>query len=164
MLDASLSTAQAGVLAGPVILQVESVVQAPSAASGGCVGAARTQLALVCRPVCAAPTRTHRAAATGHTNRCSLPAPRARAIAACGACSSCSNVAVRLTDGHVTLTGVEHEAFTDGAGVSLRTPPGAKVGLVAVPVHAGRLLLTPDNCTVLGACVRSGVGAVADRS
>ena len=58
---------------------------------------------------------------------------------------------MRLTDGHVTLSGIEHERFPPDAGLDAATPPGTKVGLVAVPVRAGHLLLTPDNCSVLGA-------------
>lgn len=69
-----------------------------------------------------------------------------------------------LTDGLVSVEGVEVAPFTppaasadeDGAGCGLHphTPPGTKVGLVGVPLRRGRLLLTPDNCTVLGECSR----------
>jgi len=47
---------------------------------------------------------------------------------------------------------VERDARVGGEAFVLDAPPGFKVGLVAVPVRAGCLLLTPENCTVLGAC------------
>ena len=141
VLDVSLLTSQAGVLAGPVILQVESVARAPSAAAGGCVVAAAP---------CVRPPRPACALAPRHAQ---LTAPCAPSPSVSARCSH-SNATVRLTDGHVALTGVEHDALSDGGSLQ----PGVKVGLVAVPVRAGCLLLSPDNCTVLGACVEVAGG------
>jgi hypothetical protein len=69
-------------------------------------------------------------------------------------------VLVTLTDGVVSVEGVEVSPFAPPAPGALpdegalhpHTPPGTKVGLLGVPLRRGRLLLTPDNCTVLGEC------------
>lgn len=54
---------------------------------------------------------------------------------------------VKLTDGHIKVTGIE---FTTVEKLSMNTPPGTKVKLLNVPLRRGKLLLTPDNCKIMG--------------
>lgn len=59
---------------------------------------------------------------------------------------------VTLTDGHSIVTGVETDAQMKNLSIS--TPPGTKVKLSgSVPMEHGFLLLSSDNCQVIGGSV-----------
>jgi hypothetical protein len=59
---------------------------------------------------------------------------------------------LRLTDGVASVTAMENRRVSQ---LSVRTPPGAKLVLTDVPISRRILLLSPDNCRLLGGSVKT---------
>jgi hypothetical protein len=59
---------------------------------------------------------------------------------------------LRLTDGVASVMAMENKRVSQ---LSVRTPPGAKLVLTDVPISRRILLLSPDNCRLLGGSVKT---------